>query len=662
MSVTDIVNRIYREFKRYTGDGLPGEPTGAPLPVGDPQSGPYSPKKSELRAAFIELFGIGEELVDDLLSRYLGALPNDAAATAAAGTPVLGQMYFNSTDGKFRVWNGAAWQDQSIAVSDGSITGLKLADGAVTEVKAASSFKAKILGVAADRAALAAMNGTTYLAVDLMEAGRKGLFTWNAADLSGTLLGPAITTTAVNSTTETATKAAHGLFTGQPVIVTEAVNGLAVNTVYYAIRVTIDTFRLATTFANAIDEVAFNLTGTTNFTVKRHYDPLQIAYVTPVADISGASGAWVRQFDGDVYATWGGLTSAGAAKDNIHAVNMAVILADRLKRGVSLPGFQFDVYVGTNGGVALLKGSEIRGQGHSTILNAVAGGTASQLRNYQAGAVIRRHFNFTSNDDLNSYVDFCLVEHLAVVLNHPNAAVTTSQIQIAIDLRNVSRSTIRNCWIGNYHPTADAKGISRSYLAQGYGIVCGTDGGTYYAGGEVNRIEDNNVAGAWRAIVIDDNLLSPQSAAYSTRIERNDVSVASVLVLQGSQYGAANVIRHNVLQATQARAGDAHPDGGIYIEGYGNLIEEVYGEYGADCPFILRLGSGSKNNRAVYSAVCSVSGGVVTEGGHYGFRDAGGSSSRNVIEFFANEGSVPGGYFGMGTPQRMISGATTTQT
>lgn len=51
------VNRIYREFKRYTGDGLPGEPTGALLPVGDPQSGPHHPKKSELRTAFMDVLG-----------------------------------------------------------------------------------------------------------------------------------------------------------------------------------------------------------------------------------------------------------------------------------------------------------------------------------------------------------------------------------------------------------------------------------------------------------------------------------------------------------------------------------------------------------------------------------------------------------------------------
>lgn len=49
MAAYDDIQRTFREFKRYTGDGLPGEPTGAALPIGDPQSGPHNPKKVELR-------------------------------------------------------------------------------------------------------------------------------------------------------------------------------------------------------------------------------------------------------------------------------------------------------------------------------------------------------------------------------------------------------------------------------------------------------------------------------------------------------------------------------------------------------------------------------------------------------------------------------------
>jgi hypothetical protein len=49
------VNRTWREFRRYTGDGLPSAPASAPLPVGDPSSGSHNPAKSEIRAAFAEV-------------------------------------------------------------------------------------------------------------------------------------------------------------------------------------------------------------------------------------------------------------------------------------------------------------------------------------------------------------------------------------------------------------------------------------------------------------------------------------------------------------------------------------------------------------------------------------------------------------------------------
>lgn len=53
MAAIDVVNRVFREFRRYTGDGLPGEPVNAPLPIGDPSTGVHSPKKSEIRSALL---------------------------------------------------------------------------------------------------------------------------------------------------------------------------------------------------------------------------------------------------------------------------------------------------------------------------------------------------------------------------------------------------------------------------------------------------------------------------------------------------------------------------------------------------------------------------------------------------------------------------------
>lgn len=78
MATADTVNRVFREFKRYTGDGKPGEPTGAPLPIGDPTSGVHNPKKSELRAAFL-----------DVLTDFIdGIVPDDSVDRTELKAPL----------------------------------------------------------------------------------------------------------------------------------------------------------------------------------------------------------------------------------------------------------------------------------------------------------------------------------------------------------------------------------------------------------------------------------------------------------------------------------------------------------------------------------------------------------------------------------------------
>lgn len=55
MTTVDILtplNKAFRDHRRYTGDGLANEPTGAPLPIGDPESGVHDPDKPTIRGAF----------------------------------------------------------------------------------------------------------------------------------------------------------------------------------------------------------------------------------------------------------------------------------------------------------------------------------------------------------------------------------------------------------------------------------------------------------------------------------------------------------------------------------------------------------------------------------------------------------------------------------
>lgn len=69
----DVVNRALREFKRYTGDGLPGEPVNAPLPVGDPQSGVHNPKKKDLRSALLAPVEQGVEEISAIKDEAVAA-------------------------------------------------------------------------------------------------------------------------------------------------------------------------------------------------------------------------------------------------------------------------------------------------------------------------------------------------------------------------------------------------------------------------------------------------------------------------------------------------------------------------------------------------------------------------------------------------------------
>lgn len=49
------INRVFRDHVRFTGDGLPGAPVAAPLPVGSPRSGVHDPSKKDIRDVLVEI-------------------------------------------------------------------------------------------------------------------------------------------------------------------------------------------------------------------------------------------------------------------------------------------------------------------------------------------------------------------------------------------------------------------------------------------------------------------------------------------------------------------------------------------------------------------------------------------------------------------------------
>jgi hypothetical protein len=89
MPALDDINRAFREFIRFTGDGLPGEPTNAPLPVGDPSSGVHSPKKADIRGAFGSLVAETEAAVTDANTAADRAEDARDVAVAAAGANLV---------------------------------------------------------------------------------------------------------------------------------------------------------------------------------------------------------------------------------------------------------------------------------------------------------------------------------------------------------------------------------------------------------------------------------------------------------------------------------------------------------------------------------------------------------------------------------------------
>jgi hypothetical protein len=102
VNLMPAINRAFREFRRYTGDGLPGEPVSAALPVGDPASGVHNPPKSEIRGAFLDVedaINAGVADLDDAVSdaEAAAAAAADSAGDAASLNPTLGVNYATLT-------------------------------------------------------------------------------------------------------------------------------------------------------------------------------------------------------------------------------------------------------------------------------------------------------------------------------------------------------------------------------------------------------------------------------------------------------------------------------------------------------------------------------------------------------------------------------------
>ena len=100
-----------------------------------------------------------------------------------------------------------------------------------------------------------------------------------------------IATTAVNTTAETITYTAHGMAAGEQITYRDgggtALAGLTDDAVYYAIIVDADTFKVASSLANATAGTAINLTGTGNNA--QFFDLTGAVTATAVANLGGGN-------------------------------------------------------------------------------------------------------------------------------------------------------------------------------------------------------------------------------------------------------------------------------------------------------------------------------------------------------------------------------------
>lgn len=344
---------------------------------------------------------------------------------------------------------------------------------------------------------------------------------------------------------------------------------------------------------------------------------VSLVSTTLVADASTAAlpGSAVNVRDSAIGAKGDGKT------DDTAAIQTAI---DRYHR-VYLPQgvYRIDPRVG----LVVRTGTQLVGDGPSAtlLLASPGGGTTAQLTSYGPGSIIRRRFNPLGKND---YVTNVRITDLAVIMTHPADRVTTNEIQIGIDLRNISRSLVERVHVGNLLPAGNVstRSFSPVFASQGYGIVFGTvsSGDRAYAGGEVNTARDVSVWGAYKLLAHDDAVISPNSAAHATLVDRADLQTGHYLISQESRYTHGVTWRSLVLQNVVPQYGNHDPAMVARIYGQHNWIDGGYVEASSSALYLVDLSSTARGNKIMFQSV--------SMGAHTRIRDRGiGNSVSPVV-------------------------------
>ncbi len=229
------------------------------------------------------------------------------------------------------------------------------------------------------------------------------------------------------------------------------------------------------------------------------------------------------------------------------------------------------------------------GKGASVLLASAAG-----------GSIIKREF---TAGVANEYVLFVHVEKLSIVLTHQDYT-PSNYAQIGVDFRNITRSRVNDVYVGNFAlgqvpGRLDNLNPQHFYVA-GYGVVLGTQSssGPDYCGGEVNVVERVNVFGAYKAIAIDDGVLSPSSAAHASVVRDCDVQFCTYGVAQLSRYTASVRITDNTVQTLYRPFGSSENAFAYYMTGTRGALDSGYVEVtGGAGIYLLGLDTHSNGNR-----------------------------------------------------------------
>ncbi|RAV22453.1 glycosyl hydrolase family 28-related protein [Paenibacillus contaminans] len=273
--------------------------------------------------------------------------------------------------------------------------------------------------------------------------------------------------------------------------------------------------------------------------------------------------------------------------DDTNAINQAIAAAYSAGGGVVyIPQGVYLVDPSPGNGIVLKKGIWLLGAGEDvSVFTAKPTG----------GSVIRRDFNPSGPND---YLQDLFIGHLAIVLNHPAAASPSNYVQIGFDFRNITRSTLFECYVGNYirGGVSKTEGVWED-MAQGYGIVFGnvSSGSAAYAGGEVNTAVRCAVWGAKKAIVLDDSSLSPTSAAHATTVQNCDVQICELGIGSESRYTAGLTFENNIVQTVIRARGSSSATCCYRIDGYGSKAEGGYIE-ATTADHVIYLGGNSTRN------------------------------------------------------------------